>query len=111
MVNGDLWNRCAQLYFYKMEPVIYEITDVLDLHMFNPKEVPDLIDHYLEICVEKRFDSIRIIHGKGTGALKRRVHSILSRHRLVRHFKDAPAEAGGWGATVVELKREKMKNL
>jgi len=89
-----------------MDPVIFEITDILDLHTFNPREVPDLIGNYLEVCAEKGIDSVRIIHGKGTGALKRRVQSILSRHRLVLTFKDAPPEAGGWGATLVQLKLE-----
>ena len=92
-----------------MDPVIYEITDILDLHIFNPKEVPDLIENYLEVCAEKGIDSVRIIHGKGTGALKRRVLGILSRHRLVLTFKDAPPEAGGWGATLVRLRPERLK--
>jgi len=91
-----------------MDPVIYEITDILDLHTFNPKEVPDLIENYLEICAEKRIDAVRIIHGKGTGALKRQVHGILSRHRLVLTFKEAPPEAGGWGATLVQLRPERL---
>ena len=91
-----------------MDPVIYEITDILDLHTFNSKEVPDLIENYLEVCAEKGIDSVRIIHGKGTGALKRRVHGILSRHRLVLTFKDAPPEAGGWGATLVRLRPERL---
>jgi DNA-nicking Smr family endonuclease len=91
-----------------MDPVIYEITDTLDLHTFNPKEVPDLIENYLEVCAEKGIDLVRIIHGKGTGALKRRVHGILSRHRLVLTFKDAPLEAGGWGATLVRIGSEKI---
>jgi DNA-nicking Smr family endonuclease len=91
-----------------MDPVIYEITDILDLHTFNSKEVPDLIENYLEVCAEKGIDSVRIIHGKGTGALKRRVHGILSRHRLVLTFKDAPPEAGGWGATLVRIGSEKI---
>jgi len=92
-----------------MDPVIYEITDTLDLHTFNPKEVPDLIENYLEVCADKEIDSVRIIHGKGTGALKRRVHGILSRHRLVLTFKDAPPEAGGWGATLVRLRPERLQ--
>lgn len=82
----------------------YEITDVLDLHTFNPKEVGDLIDDYLQACAKKGIGSVRIIHGKGSGTLKRRVHGILSRHPHVLNFKTAPPEAGGWGATVVLLK-------
>ena len=89
-----------------MDPVIYEITDTLDLHTFNPKEVASLIEEYLALCVEKGIDSVRIIHGKGTGTLKRRVHGILSQHRLVVTFKGAPLEAGGWGATLVQLKTD-----
>lgn len=88
----------------EMEPIEIPITDELDLHTFRPAEVPDLLDEYLSACIEKGIYSVRIIHGKGTGKLKKRVQSILSRHRLVTSFSDAPAEAGGWGATRVWLK-------
>jgi DNA-nicking Smr family endonuclease len=87
-----------------MEPVPIEITDILDLHIFNPKEVPDLIDNYLSVCIEKGIYQVRIIHGKGTGIMKRRVQWILSPHGQVICFKDAPPEAGGWGAPLVTLK-------
>jgi DNA-nicking Smr family endonuclease len=86
-----------------MEPVEVPIDGILDLHTFNPRELPLLIDDYLEACREKGIFSVRIIHGKGTGVQKARVRSLLDKHPLVREFKDAPAEAGGWGATVVEL--------
>ncbi|MEJ2659345.1 MAG: Smr/MutS family protein [Desulfobacteraceae bacterium] len=88
-----------------MEPVEIPIDGILDLHTFNPRELPLLIDDYLEACREKGIFSVRIIHGKGTGVQKARVRSLLRKHPLVREFKDAPAEAGGWGATVVELVR------
>lgn len=87
-----------------MEPLEIPITDELDLHTFLPAEVPDLLDHYFDRCLEKGFVSVRIIHGKGTGTLKRRVQAILSRHPLVAGFSQAPASAGGWGATLVALK-------
>jgi len=86
-----------------MEPIILPIEDVLDLHTFLPKEVPDLLDDYLAACVAKGFSSVRIIHGKGQGVLKKRVGNHLKNHSLVRSFKTAPPEAGGWGATLVEL--------
>ena len=86
-----------------MEPINIPITDVLDLHMFQPKEVPDLLDDYFAACIEAGIFSVRIIHGKGTGVLKERVHRILQRHPQVASFGTAPAEAGGWGATLVEL--------
>ena len=87
------------------DPVEIPITDELDLHTFRPQEVKDLIDDYLEACLEKGIYSVRIIHGKGTGVLKRRVGAILAKHRLVEDYSDAPPEAGGWGATRVWLRK------
>lgn len=89
-----------------MEPVEFPITDTLDLHTFRPAEVSDLLDDYLGECLKRKIFSVRIVHGKGTGTLKRRVRAILDRHPLVKGYADAPAEAGGWGATRVQLARE-----
>jgi DNA-nicking Smr family endonuclease len=91
-----------------MEPVEIPIDGILDLHTFNPRELPSLIDEYLAVCHEKGIFSVRIIHGKGTGVQKARVRSLLAKHPLVRRFKDAPEDAGGWGATLVELIEEKI---
>jgi DNA-nicking Smr family endonuclease len=88
-----------------MEPIQLPIEDTLDLHTFLPKEVPNLLDDYFTACIEKNIFSVRIIHGKGQGILKKRVEKILRKHRLVRSFKEAPPEAGGWGATRVELQQ------
>lgn len=90
-----------------MKPVEIPIDGVLDLHTFNPRELPLLIDEYLAVCHEKGIFCVRIIHGKGTGVQKARVRSLLARNLLVRRFKDAPEDAGGWGATLVELIDEK----
>ncbi len=87
-----------------VDPVDYPITDVLDLHTFRPGEVSDLLDDYFEACIEKEIFAVRIIHGKGQGILRRRVEAILARHPLVAGFRPAPAEAGGWGATLVDLR-------
>ena len=88
-----------------MEPIVLPIEDVLDLHTFRPKEVPDLLDDYFTACQEAKLFSVRIIHGKGQGVLKKRVRAILARHPLVETFTDAPPDAGGWGATLVNLIR------
>lgn len=87
-----------------MRPVSIPIEDVLDLHSYSPKEIPNLLHDYLEECSKTGLYSIRIIHGKGTGILKERVRSLLKKMPLVVSFKDAPPEAGGWGATIVLLK-------
>jgi DNA-nicking Smr family endonuclease len=86
-----------------MEPIHIPITDQLDLHTFRPGEVSDLLQDYFEACIEKEILTVRVIHGKGTGALKKGVHGFLKRCPMVRSFKEAPPGAGGWGATLVEL--------
>jgi len=89
-----------------MEPVRLPIEDVLDLHTFSPRDVPELLEDYLEECLKAGIFSVRLIHGKGRGILKKRVHALLKRNPLVAAFKDAPADAGGWGATLVELQHK-----
>ena len=89
-----------------MEPVNLPIGDVLDLHTFHPRDVPDLLEDYFSECIKAGIYSVRIIHGKGKGIQKKRVRELLRRNPIVRSFQDAPPEAGGWGATVVELKIE-----
>jgi 16S rRNA (guanine527-N7)-methyltransferase len=82
------------------------IEDVLDLHTFAPRDLPSLLEEYLTACQEARLYSVRIIHGKGQGFLKNQVRSLLGKLPMVASFSDAPAHGGGWGATVVELKRQ-----
>lgn len=85
------------------DPVIIPIEDFLDLHAFRPGEVRDLLDDYLEEAWKKGFREVRIIHGKGAGVLRRKVHAILAKHRLVATYRQADFADGGWGATVAVL--------
>jgi DNA-nicking Smr family endonuclease len=89
-----------------MKPVKIPIEDVLDLHTFNPKEIPDLLEDYFAACIDEGIYSVRIIHGKGHGILKDRVRRVLKKNPMVASFGNAPPEAGGWGATLVVLKHE-----
>ena len=88
-----------------MKPIKLAIEDVIDLHSFRPKEIPDLLKDYFAECLKAGIFSVRIIHGKGKGIQKKRVQGLLARNSMVAAFKDAPPEAGGWGATIVELKK------
>jgi dsDNA-specific endonuclease/ATPase MutS2 len=87
-----------------MEPVRIPITDVFDLHSVPPRDVQAVVEEYLLEARRLGFKALRIIHGRGIGVQREMVRSILSRTDFVLDFRDAPAEAGGWGATVVTLK-------
>jgi dsDNA-specific endonuclease/ATPase MutS2 len=88
-----------------MNAIRIPIEDVIDLHTFRPADIPNLIADYIDECIRAGFTSVRIIHGKGTGRQKARVQDLLRSHPQVLSFTDAPREAGGWGATIVELKK------
>ena len=79
------------------------IDGTLDLHLFKPSDVGDLVPAYLDECSKRGILQVRIVHGKGTGQLRERVHAILRRIPEVAAFRLAPEGMGGWGATVVEL--------
>jgi DNA-nicking Smr family endonuclease len=85
------------------DPVELPIDGTLDLHYFSPREVKELIPHYLQECRERGILQVRIVHGKGTGTMRTRVHAILSRTPGVLSFALAGKEGGGWGATIVRL--------
>jgi DNA-nicking Smr family endonuclease len=86
------------------EPVHLPIEDSLDLHAFAPKDVRPVVDEYLKEAAARGFREVRLIHGRGIGAQRASVQSMLAGHPLVLRFFDAPPERGGWGATVVMLK-------
>ena len=85
------------------DPVPLPIDGVLDLHNFSPRDLQHLIPDYLDECCKAGIHQVRIIHGKGTGNLRRTVHAILGRLPAVKRFRLADERAGGWGATLVEL--------
>ncbi len=82
------------------------IEDWIDLHTFSPKEIPSLLEEYLSECQKKGYQEVRIIHGKGKGIQRSIVHAFLKKSPLVETFRQAPPEAGSWGATVVSLRKE-----
>ena len=86
------------------DPVPIPITDVLDLHTFAPRDVMAVVEEYLFEAHRLGFRALRIIHGRGIGVQREMVRSILAKTPFVASFSDAPAEAGGWGATVITLR-------
>ncbi len=86
------------------EPLRIPITDVFDLHSVPPRDVKEVVEAYLEEARALGFKALRIIHGRGIGVQREIVRSLLERTDFVASYGDAPAEAGGWGATIVTLK-------
>jgi hypothetical protein len=76
----------------------------LDLHTFAPRQVADVVAEYVDWAAEQGLRSVRIIHGKGTGTLRRIVHSTLQKHPRVERFELAGERSGSWGATVAVLR-------
>lgn len=86
------------------EPVRIPLTDVFDLHSVPPRDAEAVVDEYLEEAHRMGWKALRIIHGRGIGVQRDMVRRVLSRKDYVLNFQDAPAEAGGWGATIVTLR-------
>ena len=86
-------------------PLEYPIDGTLDLHTFQPSEVRELVNDYIDACLEKGIYKIRIIHGKGTGVLRGIVQSALEKHPEVLDYRHEGGSGGGWGATVADLKK------
>lgn len=87
------------------KPFEYPIDGTLDLHQFQPREVKEVVTDYIQACLDKGILQIRIIHGKGIGVQREIVHSLLRKHSSVQSFRHEGGSGGGWGATVVDLKR------
>ncbi|SPE22365.1 Smr protein/MutS2 [Candidatus Sulfopaludibacter sp. SbA3] len=86
------------------EPIRIPITDVFDLHTVPPRDVEPVVEEYLNEAHRLGFKALRIIHGRGIGVQREIVRAVLARTGFVSEFHDAPAEAGGWGATIVTLR-------
>jgi dsDNA-specific endonuclease/ATPase MutS2 len=85
------------------DPVEIPITDVFDLHSIPARDAKSAVEAYLEEAHAHGFRYVRIIHGRGIGVQREMVRTVLGRTPFVEEFKDAPLEAGGWGATIVTL--------
>ena len=79
------------------------ITDVIDLHTVSHRDVKPVVEEYLLEAHRLGLKAVRIVHGRGIGVQREMVRGVLARMPFVKHFSDAPLEAGGWGATVVTL--------
>ncbi|HEX9368980.1 MAG TPA: Smr/MutS family protein [Vicinamibacterales bacterium] len=79
------------------------IEDSLDLHAFQPRDIPSVVEEYIRAAHEAGLREVRLIHGRGTGVQRGIVQAALERHPLVAAFHDAPGSH--LGATVATLVR------
>ena len=86
------------------DPIRLPVTDVFDLHSVPPRDVQGVVEEYLNEANRLGLKALRIIHGRGIGVQREIVRAVLARTAFVAEFRDAPAEAGGWGATIVTLR-------
>lgn len=84
-------------------PAAIAIDGELDLHPFSPREVKPLVLEYIEVCKQRGITELRIVHGKGIGALRRTVHALLAKHPDVASYRLGGMGEGSWGATLVTL--------
>jgi hypothetical protein len=85
-------------------PIPLPLDGRLDLHPFHPRDVKPLLEGYLEDCRAAGVLVVEVVHGKGTGALRRTVHTLLQRLPAVESFATADEARGGWGVTIVRLR-------
>jgi len=84
---------------FTLAPADYRI----DIRGKKPEEVEFEILKFIDSAYSTGLERVEILHGKGTGALKKTVHDILKRHDKVKNYYFAPIEFGGEGITIAEL--------
>ena len=81
------------------------IEDSIDLHSFRPEDVLSVVSEYLDQAIARGLREVRLIHGKGKGVRRAELRRLLTRDSRVAEVFDAPPERGGFGATIVLLKK------
>jgi DNA-nicking Smr family endonuclease len=81
------------------------IESTIDLHAFHPRDIPSVVEEYVNAAHDRGLREVRLIHGRGRGVQRGIVQQVLERHPLVEGFFDAPETH--LGATVAILARKK----
>ncbi len=82
---------------------VSRVSPEIDVRGMAADEALLLVEQRLDEAFRAGLEELRIVHGKGTGTLRRAVREMLSKHALVRAPASAPPRKGGDGVTVVEL--------
>lgn len=95
----------TELHLHSREPDSKSRNNELNLIGKKTDEAVDLVDKFLDEAFLNGLSEVRIIHGHGTGALRKAIAELLSGHAHVAHFTAAKPDQGGTGATIVELQQ------
>ncbi len=85
------------------EPVRIPIEAELDLHAFQPRDIPSVVEEYLNEAHAAGLREVRLVHGRGIGVQRGIVQNALEKHPLVESFGDDPR--AHLGATIALLRR------
>lgn len=110
-VSKDKLQLCEQTEKIKSKESIFKIMKektqsiktYLDLRGMKVEEAVDELNKYLDSALLSNLNQTTIIHGKGTGAIKKAVHEQLKNRNGIKSFRSGKAEEGGEGVTVVEF--------
>ncbi|MDN6397808.1 MAG: endonuclease MutS2 [Alkalibacterium sp.] len=80
------------------------VSTEIDVRGERVEEAVNKVDQYLDQALLANYPKVTIIHGMGTGAVRKGVHAYLKKHSQVKNYSDAPANQGGNGATIVTFK-------
>ena len=83
------------------DPVRIPIGGELDLHAFQPRDVPSVVEEYLNEAHAAGLREVRLVHGRGIGVQRGIVQNALEKHALVESFHDDPR--AHLGATIARL--------
>ena len=84
-----------------MDPIHLPIEAEIDLHAFAPRDIPSVVEEYINAASEAGLREVRLIHGRGRGVQRGIVQATLDRHPLVVEFWDDAASH--LGATIARL--------
>ena len=106
--GGTRWGqpepaRAAHGVRYEMEAEV--VSRELDLRGERAHEALERLERFLDQAALGGLGQVRIVHGKGTGTLKREVEQALGKHPLVETFRGGEPSEGGWGVTIATLAR------
>lgn len=85
------------------QPVVVPIEPEIDLHSFEPGDIPSVVDEYLRAAAAAGLREVRVVHGRGRGVQRGVVQATLEAHALVEQFWDDPRSS--LGATIARLAR------